>query len=123
MVATGTDRFANSPGAISFRDLLKKDVVASWMNEDLTITDILDADLNGDGKLECILSLTEVSGGSPIRIFLSEEAGTVYAYIQNYAYDSITVTADGNFLLSSEYYQQHCRLIFEEGNCFLLNLP
>ena len=123
VVATGTDRFANSPGAVSFRDLLKKDVVASWMNEDLTITDILDADLNGDGKFECILSLTEASGGNPIRIFLSEEAGTVYAYIQNYAYNSLSMDDNGNFLLSSDYDQQRCRLIFERENSFLLSLP
>ena len=123
VIASGTSRFANSPGAVSFRDLLKKDVAASWMGGDLTITDVLYADLNGNAKLECVLTLTEESGGSHVRFFLSEENGTTYAYIQNYAYDSITVTADGSFLLSSEYYQQHCRLIFEKENCFLLNLP
>lgn len=121
--AVGTSRFANSPGFVSFRDLLKKDVAASWMNGDLVITDVLYADLNGDSQLECILSLTEEDGGSPIRIFLCEKDGTVYAYIQNYAYDSIAVDDNGSFLLSSEYYQQRYRLIFEKENCFLLMLP
>ena len=121
--AAGTSRFANTPGFVSFRDLLKKDVAASWMSGDLIISDVLDADLNGDGKFECILSLTDQDGGSPIRFFLCEEGGVVYAYIQNYAYDSITVDDNGNFLLSSDYYQQRYRLIFENENSFLLMLP
>ena len=123
VIASGTDRFANSPGTISFHDLMKKDVAASWMNGDLVITDVSDADLNGDGKLECILSLEEENGESPVRIFLSEDAGTVYAYIENYAYSSLSIDDSGNFLLSSEYYQQKCRLLFEKENCMLLTLP
>ena len=120
--AYGTDRFANSPGEISFHSLLKKDAAARWMNGDLIIRDMLAADLNGDGQLECILNLSEEDGNSPVRFFLSEEDGTLYVYIQNYSYNSLIAEKDGSFQLISEYDQLHYRLIFEKEHCFLLQL-
>ena len=122
VVASGTDRFSNTPGAVSFHSLLEKDVAVPWMEDDLIITGTMYLDLNRDGKLECILSLNEKNGGSPIRIFLSEENGTVYAYIQNYCYDNLIADNNGTFLLLSEFYQQRYHLVFEKEHCFLLML-
>ena len=122
VIATGIDRFANSPHAIGFQSLLKKDIAANWMSGNLLIRDMLTADLNGDGKLECILNLSEEGSGDSLRFFLSEEDGTVYVYIQNYAYDTLSINEDGNILFTTEYYQQLYRLIFEKENCFLLML-
>ena len=126
VVAVATDRFGNSPGAVSFRDLLRKDVASSWMSGDLEIREMQTADLNGDGQLECVLSLSTADGGNPMWFFLSEQDGTVYVYIENYTYDSMTVDGNGNLLTVSSYdpsYITRSRLVFDEAECFLLDLP
>ena len=96
------------------------------MSGDLEIREMQTADLNGDGQLECVLSLSTADGGNPMRFFLSEQDGTVYVYIENYTYDSMTVDGNGNLLTVSSYdpsYITRSRLVFDEAECFLLDLP
>ncbi len=115
--------YANDPGPISFRELLKKDVAAEWMGGDLRISGMQTADLNGDGKLECILQLTSDENGDRMHFYLSEQDGTVYAYLENYTSDELKADRNGNLLMVSPYYTQLERLIFDKEECFFIYLP
>ncbi|MBO7422051.1 MAG: hypothetical protein J6T99_01540 [Oscillospiraceae bacterium] len=121
--AVPTDRFANQPGQIGFQDLLKKDVAAQWMSGDLQILGAQPADLNGDGKLEGVLELAEDGSGSRICIYLSEQDGEVYAYLQNYAPEAIAVDGNGNLLMTYFYSMDLQRLFFDGDECLLIRLP
>ena len=77
--AATADGFTNSPGRIGFQELLRQDVVVNWMQGDLSILSVTPADLNGDGKLECCVAASD--GSSEVRIILSEQDGTVFAYL------------------------------------------
>ena len=121
--AVPTDRFANRPGKIGFQDLLKKDVAAQWMGGDLQILGAQPADLNGDGKLEGVLELAEDGSGSRICIYLAEQDGEVYAYLQNYAPEAIAVDGNGNLLMTYFYSMDLQRLFFDGDECLLIRLP
>ena len=123
VVALTADGFANSPGRIDFRELLKQDVAANWMQGDLQILSARHADLNGDGKAECIVELSKGDPGDLMRFFLSEQDGTVYAYLNNYAVGELTVDQNGNLFCASEYYNDFSRLIFDGEEAMLLTLP
>lgn len=118
--AVTADGFTNSPGYIGFQDLLRQDVAANWMQGDLNILSVTPADLNGDGQLECFIAASD--GSSEVRIILSEQDGTVYAYLMNYT-DGYELDADGNIFYSSPYYSFRCRLIFDGEQAYLLSLP
>ena len=79
------------------------------------------SDTNGDGQLECIVELR--GEAVPSRIFLSEQNGVVYAYIQEFAYSDISIDKNGNFLMDTDGFKELYRLIFEKGEWFLMNLP
>lgn len=115
------DGFTNSPGRLGFQELLKQDVAASWMQGDLRIlwTDA-SVDLNRDGRLDCVLAVGDE--GREMRIVLSEQDGTVYAYLLNYT-EGYELDGDGNFNCTSEYYSYRCCLVFEREQAFLLTLP
>ena len=123
VVAVSADGFTRSPGRIGFQDLLKQDAAADWMEADLQIVSTCLADLNGDGQLECIVDLSRDEYGSLMRFFLSEQDGTVYAYLQNYAPSLVLVDQNGNLLC--EYYtsSELCRLFFNGEEAMLLSLP
>lgn len=123
VVAVSADGYARSPGRIGFLDLLKQNVAADWMDEDLKILSAQLADLNGDGQPECIVELSKGDAYNRMRFFLSEQEGTVYAYLQNYASENLSVDQNGNLLCGSEYYAQLLRLIFEREEATLLTLP
>ena len=118
-----TDRFSNQPGTMAFRNLLKQDVAAQWMSGDLQILGAQSADLNGDGKLECVVELAEDGSGSRMCIYLAEQDGTVYAYIQNYAPDSISIDNNGNLLMETSYSLELERLVFSAEESVLITLP
>ena len=118
--AVTADGFTNSPGRIGFRELLRQNVAANWMQGDLGILSVIPADLNGDGKLECCVAASD--GGSEVRILLSEQDGTVFAYLINYA-EGYEPDAEGNLFCSTPYYQLRYRLIFDREQAFLLSLP
>lgn len=118
--AVTADGFTNSPGRIGFQELLRQDVVTSWMQGDLTILSVTPADLNGDGKLECCVAASD--GSSEVRILLSEQDGTVFAYLINYA-EGYAPDAEGNLICSTSYYTFRYRLIFDGEQAFLLSLP
>ena len=118
--AVTANGFTNSPGRIGFQELLRQDVVTSWMQGDLTILSVTPADLNGDGKLECCVAASD--GSSEVRILLSEQDGTVFAYLINYA-EGYAPDAEGNLICSTSYYTFRYRLIFDREQAFLLSLP
>ena len=123
VVAVAADAFSNSPGRIAFQDLLWQDVAANWMSGDLVVNSAQKADLNGDGKAECIVELSEGDPYVRMRFFLCEQDGTVYAYLNNYATGELTVDKNGNLLCSSEYYSSFYRLLFDGEEATLLLLP
>ena len=119
VTAVTADGFTNSPGRIQFYDLLRQNVAANWMQGDLQILSATAADLNNDGQLECVLSASQ--GGSEMRIVLSKQDGTVYAYLINYT-DGYALDPDGCFR-TTQYYITRSRLIFDAQQAFLLTLP
>ncbi|MBQ6366151.1 MAG: hypothetical protein IJI61_07040 [Oscillospiraceae bacterium] len=124
--AAATNRFANTPGTVSFRNLLQRNIASPWMSGDLEIQSMQTADLNSDGQLECILELACADGSSPVRFYLSEQEGTVYVYIENYTYSRLVADPFGNLIVTSLYapdQPQLMRLIFNKENSFLLTLP
>ena len=118
--AATADGFTNSPGRIGFQELLRQDVVVNWMQGDLSILSVTPADLNGDGKLECCVAASD--GSSEVRIILSEQGGTVFAYLISYA-EGYAPDAEGNLICSKPYGQFRYRLIFDGEQAFLLSLP
>lgn len=118
--AVAADSSSNNPGRIRFQDLLRQDIVADWMQGDLGILSVCPADLNGDGKLECCVAASD--GSREVRIILSEQNGTVFAYLINYA-EGYAPDAVGNLICSTPYYQFRYRLIFDGEQAFLLSLP
>ena len=123
VVAVSADGFAKSPGRIGFQDLLKQDVAADWMYADLQILSACLADLNSDGQAECIVDLDQGEGSERMRFFLSEENGTVYAYLQNYAPSLVSVDWNGNLLCAYYTTSELCRLFFDGEEAMLLTLP
>ena len=117
--AVTADGFTKSPGPIGFQDLLKKDAAVNWMDGDLRVLSATPADCNGDGKLEYVLALD--NGGSELRCVLSEQDGTVYAYLMNYT-EGYALDADGNFI-TTLYGTARYRLIFDGPEAFMLYLP
>ena len=118
--AVTADGYTNSPGRIGFRDLLRQDVAASWMQGDLSILSVTPADLDGDGQLECFIAAS--AGSSEFRIMLHEQDGTVYAYLINYT-DGFELDEDGTIFCALPYYHVRYRLIFDGEQAFLLYLP
>ena len=118
--AATADGFTNSPGRIGFQELLRRNVVANWMQGDLGILSVTPTDLNGDGKLECYVAASD--GSSEVSIILSEQNGTVFAYLVNYA-DGYAPDEEGNLICSTPYGQYRYRLIFDGEQAFLLSLP
>lgn len=125
VIALALDPFSNCPGQIGFQDLLKKDVAAPWMSGDLQIFATREADLNGDGKIEYVVDLTESDESRDfiIRCYLTEQDGTVYAYLQNYAPHDLSIDGNGNLLESSEYYTSLHRIVFDGEICGRMTLP
>ena len=124
VVALSADPYCNNPGQIGFLDLLKKDVAAPWMGGDLQILCAQEADLNGDGKPECVVDLAETADSySIVRCYLAEQDGTVYAYLQNYAPRELHIDGNGNLLTVTEYASSLHRLVFDGEECGLMTLP
>ena len=119
--AVAADNYSRSPGWIGFQDLLKKGAADEWMSGDLSVRSKQTADLNGDGKLECVI---EVFGGDydRMRFVLSEQDGVFYAYLMNYVND-LTIDRHGNFHETIYDYSSLNRLIFDGPEAFLLSLP
>ena len=118
--AVTADGYTNSPGRVGFQELLRQNVAADWMQGDLGILSVTPADLNGDGKLECCVAATD--GSSEVRIILSEQGGTVFAYLINYA-EGYAPDTQGNLICSTPYGQFCYRLIFDGEQAYLLTLP
>ncbi|MBP3210285.1 MAG: hypothetical protein J6M64_10350 [Oscillospiraceae bacterium] len=123
VVALSVDRYSNNPGLIGFQDLLKKDVAVPWMEGDLKILGMQEADLNGDGKLECVVDLAETEDSySIVRCYLSEQDGTVYAYLQNYAPRELHIDSNGNLQMITDYDTSLHRLICDGEEALLMTL-
>ena len=123
VVALSVDRYGNDPGLIGFQDLLKKDVAVPWMDGDLQILAVQEADLNGDGQLECVADLAETEDSySIVRCYLSEQDGTVYAYLQNYAPRKLHIDSNGNLQMITDYDTSLHRLICDGEEALLMTL-
>ncbi len=120
--AVPANPYANRPGRVPFRKLLEKEVAAPWV-DGLEIRSYQFGDLNGDGKMEAVLALAATGSGSPLDIYLSEQDGTVYAYLENYGPDEISVDANGNLLCTTYYAPSLKRLIFDGEEAYLIMLP
>lgn len=118
--AVTADGFTLSPGKLGFQALLQQGAAAEWMQGDLSVLSAVPADLNGDGQLECVLAVSD--GMNEMRIILSEQKGTVYAYLLNYT-DGYEVAVDGCLFRSASYGSYRWRLIFDAEQAFLLSLP
>ena len=118
--AVTADGYTNSPEWIGFQDLLRQDIASDWMQGDLSVLSATPADLNGDGKLECVVAASD--GSSEMRIVLSEQDGIVYAYLLNYT-DNYTLEPDGSFLWSFYSDTVRYRMIFDGAQAFMLILP
>ena len=103
--------------------LLQRDVAADWMDSDLQILSVQLADLNGDGWLDCIVDLCKGESGDHMHFFLTEQNGTVYAYLENYASEEISVDKNGNLLCRGAYYSTLERLLFDGEEAMFLTLP
>ncbi len=122
VVAVSADGYTNSPGRIGFQDLLRQNVAADWMDSDLTVRSAQLADLNGDGQPECVVTLSQGGTGNEMSCYLSEQDGTVYAYLENYT-DGVSADENGNLYRDAGYYQALHRLFFDREEAFLLTLP
>lgn len=118
--AVTADGYTNSPGLIGFRELLRQDVAANWMQGNLSVLSMEPlSDLNRDGKLDCVLRASD--GGREMRIVLSEQDGRVYAYLMNYT-DGLVLDEDGSFR-ETLYSTSRYRMIFDKEEAMLLVLP
>ena len=123
--AVTADGFTNSPGQIGFAQLLEEDVAAPYMGGNIKLLGLSYGDLNADGQLEALASMSVDSDyGGKIYCILSEQAGRVYAYLINYMND-LEITADGSLLHHSEWEEKPVpyRLIFDGPEAYLLYLP
>ena len=118
--AVTADGFANSPGYLCVQDLLREDVAAMYMDGDAVLGERSCGDLNGDGQLECLVSL-ETGSRNHIYCVLSEQDGTVYAYLIDYMED-MRIESNGDLSIGHSWTEKRdrARLIFESGEAFLL---
>ena len=123
VIAVSADGYTNDPGPIGFQDLLRQDVADSYMSGDLAVESAQPADLNGDGRPEYVLFLSTADGNSRLCCCLSEQDGTVYAYLLSYYAPAASVDSNGSLYFSSEYYQELYRLVFDGGEALTLYLP
>ncbi len=114
------DGFTNSPGYLFFQDLLREDVAAPYMEGDAALGVRSCGDLNGDGQFECLV-LLDIGPGIPIYCVLSEQEGTVYAYLLNYL-DDLCVEENGDLSVGHSWTEERdrARLIFDGPEAFLL---
>ena len=118
--AVTADGYTNSPGYIGFLELLRQNVAAEYMDGDMKILGYDYADLNGDGQLECLVTASR--DYAEMCIILSEQNGTVYAYLNNYT-ENWKAQENGNILVDSPYYRYAWRLIFDGAEAFLMSVP
>ena len=120
--AVTADGFANSPGYLGFQDLLREDVAAMYMDGDAVPGERSCGDLNGDGQLECLIRLDSGSSHA-VYCVLSEQDGTVYAYLLDYIED-LRIEANGDLSIGHSWTEKRSlrRLIFDAGEAFLLSL-
>ena len=123
VTAVAVDPWSNSPGEIGFQDLLRQNVAVHYMQQDAAVGTVTEADLNGDGKFECLVELTQ-GEASPIHCVLSEQEGVTYAYLLNYM-DALSVDENGCLVEQSRWWERpfRYRLIFDGPEAFLLSLP
>ncbi|MCR5676338.1 MAG: hypothetical protein K6G16_11580 [Lachnospiraceae bacterium] len=126
-----SDPYMLSPGRVSFTELLNAKNIYPYSEDELSVTDRTDADLNGDGKLECVLHLdpkdsTDRSmSGSDYRVILSEQDGLVYAYL-GFMPSETAITMDGSFVWEKLYENEEQyaeRVLFDGPACAFYSVP
>ncbi|MBQ7437162.1 MAG: hypothetical protein IJV30_07550 [Oscillospiraceae bacterium] len=114
---------------IGFKDLLSQ-LIVSTPEEPKSYGEFRAylADVNQDGKLEYILSHRRKDGPfstNTFLIILSEQAGTIYAYVDEYSAITNVDSAGVMYSYSDEYGyigENAFRLFFDGDECFPLNV-
>lgn len=91
-----TDGFGGDTGWTTLEEYLAPGGVDGYADTPQTVEKLAWADIDGDGRTECLLSLRDAEGWPDQYVVLSEQAGAVYAYCVNYSGD-YSVNADGAF--------------------------
>ena len=119
-------------GSVPFRTLLE-DGVLSY--SELEILQFEVADLDGDGKAECVLDLfAPDSNHSAVRLYLCELNGNTHVFVgdaydeYSYTFGDMTTDRNGNILLVSKFStfpeeRYLVRLVFDGAESFLQRLP
>ena len=118
--AVSADGFTNTPGNVHFSELLEKDVIYPYMRSNVRLGETRTADLNGDGRVDCLLSL--LGDEEDYMVILSEEDGVVYAYLFFCPLHFDALDRYGTFL-STEHTPYAFRFLFEGEQCVLIEVP
>ncbi len=131
VIAAAMDQFMMSPGKTAFNTLLEPNTIYEYSSEGMKINSHEYADLNRDGKLECLVYLddknAEENSAAPrkgeYRIILSEQDGNVYAYLTFIPSES-SIAEDGTLVLTEDYNSGYSlRVLFEGEEGFQYSVP
>ena len=127
--------FRGAHDNVPFQTLLNKDFL---FYEELDILKMQIADLNGDGKVECVLDLhskTNSDVSTDVRLYLCEQNGEIHVYVAepfdmySYTYGNMSADRNGNLLITSQLFlgfpeeRTLIRLIFDGDESFIQELP
>ncbi len=131
VIAVAMDQFMISSGKTDFNTLLEPNTIYEYSDEGMRINSYECADLNRDGKLECIVYLDdrnaeENSNGQrkgEYRVILSEQDGRVYAYLTFVPPES-SISEDGTLILTEDWDSGYgLRVLFEGDESFQYSVP
>ncbi|WP_026490612.1 hypothetical protein [Butyrivibrio sp. XPD2002] len=118
------DKFTLDQGQITFNNIFTSDVLKNSSGSNIKLVDKKYADINQDGKYECILYIkTEFASGSrDIRLVLTEQNGEVYAYSFFYPCED-SITEYGEFTYRRDQKSLYTRAIFEGDQAMEFYVP
>lgn len=124
--------YGKAYGAVPFQTLLEEGFLSYT---ELEILQLEVADLDGDGKAECVLDLSAPdSNHSAVRLYLCELNGNTHAYVGNvedeysYTIGDMTTDINGNILITYKFAtfpeeRYLIRLVFDGPESFMQRLP
>ena len=121
--AVAADAFMQSPGVVSLSRLGEPGLIYPYMRSEASLVRQETADLNGDGQEECLLYYRMAnSSWDDFRVILSEQAGTVYAYL-SFAPTETEVDSQGLLIHRDADCTFATRCFFRGDDCFFLTVP